>query len=191
MWLVYREETDGCRIMHGRNGLEYRLPELSHLSADGFCAENRMVYEFCGCYWTGHACLSFRDVGTMAGDTLTESFEQTMARLGQIMRVGHHVEVQWECEFENEILVRQPELKMHPVIEHEPLKTRDALYGGRTEAMRIYYKIREGESIQYCDIVSLYPYICKYFKFPVEHLVLHVGDAHQDKEAMLRKEGLM
>jgi hypothetical protein len=80
----------------------------------------------------------------MAGDTLAERYEQTMARLEQIMRVEHHVEVQWECELENEILVRQPELKMHPVVEHESLKTRDALYGGRTEAMRIHYKIKEG-----------------------------------------------
>jgi hypothetical protein len=40
-------------------------------------------------------------------------------------------------------------------------------------------------------LLSLYPYICKYFKFPVGHLVIHVGDACKDREACLRKEGLM
>jgi hypothetical protein len=62
MWLVYREQTDGCRIAYGRNGREYRLPELPHLSVEGFCGETRTVYEFTGCYWHGHTCLVFRDV---------------------------------------------------------------------------------------------------------------------------------
>ena len=43
MWLVYREQTDGCRIIHGRNRCEYRLPELPRLSVDGFCEETKTV----------------------------------------------------------------------------------------------------------------------------------------------------
>jgi hypothetical protein len=27
------------------------------------------------------------------------------------------------------------------------------------------------------DVMILYPYICKYFKFPVGHAVVHVGEA--------------
>jgi len=95
-------------------------------------------------------------------------------------------------EVDEEILKRHPDLKTHPVVLHSPLNTRDALYGGRTEAMRLHYKIREGEeTVQYVDVMILYPYICKYFKFPVGHPVIHVGDAYQDAEAMLRKEGLI
>ena len=41
MWLVYREQTDGFTIRHARNGREYRPPELTRLSVDGFCAETR------------------------------------------------------------------------------------------------------------------------------------------------------
>ena len=74
---------------------------------------------------------------------------------------------------------------------HTPLNTRDALYGGRTEAMRLHYKVKEGESIQSVDVISLYPFFCKYFKFPVGHPVLHVGDARRDMETVLQKEGLM
>ena len=37
----------------------------------------------------------------------------------------------------------------------------------------------------------IYPYICKYGKFPVGHPVVHVGDACKDKEACLRMEGLI
>ena len=65
---------------------------------------------------------------------------------------------------------RHPELKTHPVVGHSPIKTREALYGGRTEAMRLHYKVREGEgTIHYVDVMSLYTYVCKYFKFPVGH----------------------
>ena len=62
MWLVYREQLDGYRIMHGRNVREYGMPELPRLSVDGFCEETNNVNEFCGCYWHGHTCLPFPDV---------------------------------------------------------------------------------------------------------------------------------
>ena len=71
---------------------------------------------------------------------------------------------------------RKPQLLTHPLVSHSPLYTRDALYGGRTEAMRLHYRIKEDvETIQYCDVISLYPYVCKYFKFPIGHPVIHVG----------------
>ena len=81
MWLVYWEMMDGCKILHGRNGHEYRMPELPHLNVDGFLPGTKMVYEFCFCYYHGHACLYFRDVSTMAGAPLAEMYEHTMARL--------------------------------------------------------------------------------------------------------------
>ena len=47
------------------------------------------------------------------------------------------------------------------------------------------------KTVQYVDVIGLYPYVCKYFKFPVGHPVIHVGDACRDKEAILQKEGLV
>jgi len=81
MWLVYREKTDGGRmILHGRNGREYRLPEIPHFSVDGFCQETRTVNEFLGCYYHGHTCQPYRDVTTNKGDNLAERYESTMMR---------------------------------------------------------------------------------------------------------------
>jgi len=37
----------------------------------------------------------------------------------------------------------------------------------------------------------LYPYICKYFKLPVGHSIIHLGDECMDIEACLRKEVLI
>jgi G:T-mismatch repair DNA endonuclease (very short patch repair protein) len=156
MWLVYREQTDGCLIRHGRNGREYRLPELPTFSVDGFCAETNTVYELNGCYWHGHSCQPFRDTPTMAGDTLAERYEKSNARLAKITEAGYQAEVQWECDFDKGIIAAQPELEAHPILLHEPLNTRDAMYGSRTEAMRLHYKAAEGETIQYVDVMSLY-----------------------------------
>jgi hypothetical protein len=108
----------------------------------------------------------------LGGDTLAEHYEQAMGRIELIKRAGYRVIAQWECVFEE-----NPELLEHPIIKHEPLITRDALYGRRTKVIRLHYKIHEGKkSVQYCDVMILYTYICKYFKFPIGHPTIHICD---------------
>jgi len=58
--------------------------------------------------------------------------------------------------------------------------------GGPTEIIRLYYKVRENETIQYVDVMRLHPYISKYFKFPIGQPVFRMGDTCKDKEACLR-----
>jgi len=186
MWPIHMEETSGVQIMHCRNGREYRLPELPNFSVDGYCPETNKIYEFFGCFWYGHTCQPFRDVATLSGDNLAEGYEPTMSRLEQITRADYQVKVQWECEFEE-----KSDLLTHPVVRQTPLRTLDALYGGRTEAMRLHYKVRENVTIKYVDFMSLYPYICKYFKFPVGQPTDHVGDECKDTETCLRMDGLI
>jgi len=127
------------------------------------------VYEFNGCYFHGHMCQPFRDLPIeCGGGTLTERYEQTMFRLERIAKAGYQFEVKWECEFE-------PPEDMKVKEERLPLRTRDALYGGRTEAMLLHYQVKEGEeTIQYVEVMSLYPWVCKYFKFPVGHPTIHL-----------------
>jgi len=59
-------------------------------------------------------------------------------------RADKLVKVQWQCEFDD---ARGPEMLAHRIMQHSPLNTRDVLYGGRTEAMRLHYKARENETI--------------------------------------------
>ena len=121
MWLVYRDQLDGCRLMHGRNGRKYSLPALPRFSVDGFCEETNTVSEFCGCYWHSPTCLPFRDVNTGAGDTLAERYENTESRLEEITQAGYQIEDQWECDFDKGVLADHPELKTHPIVQHCPL----------------------------------------------------------------------
>ena len=143
MWLVKREQTDGCTIRHARNRHEYRPPELTRLSVDGFCAEMKTIDEFFGCLYYGHTCIPFHDVNTLGCDTLAQKYEQSMARLQRIIGAVYTVEVVLECQFDKDILPRHPELKHHPTGQHDSPKTLDVLYGGRTETMVLQYLIRD------------------------------------------------
>ena len=84
----------------------------------------------------------------------------------------------WGCEFINLISENtgiEKELSSHPNIKKSLLNIRDALYGGRTEATKTYCRAKQGEQINYVDVISLYPYICKYGNFPVGHPNVYVG----------------
>jgi hypothetical protein len=65
-----------------------------------------------------------------------------MARLEQITRASYVVEAIWECEFDEGIMAKHPELEEHPMMEHSPLNTRDALYG--VERRPCVFTIRYG-----------------------------------------------
>jgi G:T-mismatch repair DNA endonuclease (very short patch repair protein) len=178
--------------MHAGNGREYRLPELPNFSVEGFCEETRIICEFLGCYFHCHTCQPFRDVPTMGKETLAERYERTMTRIEQITQAGYEVKIVWECDFDRDGIVEEkPELLTHPIVQHTALNTRDALYGGRTEAICPYHTREGNETVQYCDIMSLYPYVCKYGKFPVGHPKIHVGDTCKDVAACQKMEGLM
>jgi hypothetical protein len=74
-------------------------------------------------------------------------------------------------------------------VEHLLLRTRDALYGGRTEAMRLHYRVQGEEAVQYADVMNLDPWVCKYFKFPVSSPTIHLEYDYIPN--MLAKEGLV
>jgi len=148
MWLLHVELTAGVKIMLGSNGREYNVPELPHCSVDGYCPEARTIYEFFGCYFHGQTCQPFRDVINTSGDSLAERYERTMSRLEQITRSGYLVKAQCDFEFDESVVVKQkPELITHPIVQQSPQRTRDALYGGRTETICLYHKARENETI--------------------------------------------
>ena len=58
----------------------------------------------------------------------------------------------------------------------DPLKPREALYGGRTNAIKLYNVTHGHEQIEYIDICSLYPLICKHGIFPVGHPKLYTKE---------------
>jgi hypothetical protein len=45
--------------------------------------------------------------------------------------------------------------------------------------------------IKYYDIMPLYPYICKYFKFPIGHPKVYVGNDCANISETIQKEGII
>jgi len=112
------------------------------------------------------------------------------ARLQKIKDAGYVVSI-WGCKF-RKLLRENPglenELCSHPYVKNSPINIQDALYGGRPEASKTYYRIKE-EEIHYVNVISLYPYICKYRKFPLGHPKVYVGaDCPSD---CLDREGII
>jgi len=35
IWLLHKEEIDMVKIMHSRNGRDFRIPEVPHFTVDG------------------------------------------------------------------------------------------------------------------------------------------------------------
>jgi len=165
------------KIIHGRNGREFKVPELPHFSVDGYGPEIRTIYEFFGCHWHGRTCQPVRYDTTLHGDALAERYDRTMSNMEQMTREGYLVKFQLESEFAD---AGRAELLAQSLVQKSKLRNRDALYGGRTEVMRLHYKARENETIQHVDIISLYPYLCKYFKFPVGQPTIHVACQRMD-----------
>jgi hypothetical protein len=68
-----------------------------------------------------------------------------MARLQKIKNAGYKVVSIWGCEF-RKLLRETPglenELGSHPFVKNTPINIRDALYGGRTEATKMWYKVK-------------------------------------------------
>ena len=93
-------------------------------------------------FYHGCKCQPMRDHKTLDEDTLAERYEKILSRIEKIAAAGYTVKVIWECEFDTAKIVEQKtELLTRPILRHSPLHTRDALYGGRTEALRLNYKI--------------------------------------------------
>jgi hypothetical protein len=88
MWLVYREQTDGCHIQHGRNGRECRLPELPDLSVDVSVRKQKQYMNLMAVIirvtHVKHSVTSLQ----WPANRLAEHYEKTMASLAQITQAG-------------------------------------------------------------------------------------------------------
>lgn len=191
-WMAWEEEKRHLQIQHAGNSREFKIPGIGKV--DGFDGER--VYEFQGCYFHGcPKCFPYKREEHLQedlSDSLHLRYERTKERMERIREQFDVVEM-WECEFDD--LKKKNKLQYLnslPSLNTIPLNPRDAFYGGRTGNSKTYYKCdkEEGEKIYYVDICSLYPWVCKYGKFPIGHPTIFVGNEECLKRGM-DAEGLL
>ena len=168
-WLKWLSHKHGIEIKHARNHGEQRVGPYK---VDGMYGKT--VFEFYGCLWHGHPlCFKEREKN-IPGSSLTveDAFQHTLQRKEYLEKAGYVLEEIWECEY-HRLLKTDPEMKVfvESVSIVDILDPREAFFGGRTNATRLFYEVPEGgkQQIRYRDVCSLYPWVCKYGKFPIGH----------------------
>ena len=171
-WLSYIYEKEGIFIQHVRNGGEKRV---GNYSLDGYCEETHTAYEFQGCYWHGKGfchvmytthgeknmnvffpflgcpeCHKNRGtVNSVNLKTMELLYKDTRRKVKYLKDQGFNVVQKWECELTKE---RKEDEEMDQFFEeHElvdPLQPRDAFFGGRTNAAKLFHQCQDNEKIK-------------------------------------------
>ena len=161
-WLEWLMARDGTKIRHANNLGEYKFGSYY---VDGYDETNDTIYEFHGCYFHGcQKCYSPETFNQVLQATMKSIYNRHCNRMTYLKKSAKHVVEIWECEFDKLNMLKEINVKIR-----KPLSPRDALFGGRTNALRLHYKVQDDEKIKYVDFTSLYPYVQKYCRYPVGH----------------------
>ena len=84
--------------------------------------------------------------------------------MNTLKKAGYNVVQMWEHDFDEKYRTDDEYRKTVESFwpHREPIKPREALFVGRTNAIKLYHEVKENEEIKYIDICPLYPYVCKY-----------------------------
>lgn len=164
IWLKHISVTKDLNILHALNGKEKQIDQYK---LDGWCDATQTGYEFHGCVFHGcQKCYSPDTYNAILNETMGNTYERHLKRIEFLKSRISLVEL-WECEFDKMVKTDQcfkdfvkSEQSFHP-----PLNPRNALAGGRTNAIVLHYRGSAG----YVDFTSLYPYVQKYGIFPIDH----------------------
>ena len=163
------------RIAHAGNQGERRLnhgPSHQYL-VDGYDDVTQTVYQFQGCF--SHGCITdfpnrHQRHPWHDGKTMHNVRQATAQQSQSIQALGYPLKEMWECEW-NRLKKNHPDIQqfVKNLDISTPLNPRDAFFGGRTNAIKLYHRVEPGEQIWYVDVCSLYPWVNKNGTYPVGH----------------------
>ena len=172
-WLDFMQKSRENEILR-----EYKL--LNYF-VDGFIPQTKECLEFWGCFFHGcNRCYSSNRhsiINPFNGLSMTDLYNKTQEKILRLKINGFKITSIWECELK--ILIKgDKQIKMffdnhsrnYELSKYTPyLLPRDALYGGRTNAVKLFHSIENEEKIRYYDFTSLYPYVVKNGSYPIGH----------------------
>lgn len=169
-WLMYVSHTENIAIQHALRGGEKKVG-LYYL--DGYaCVDGKNIaFEFQGCFYHGcPVCYKETDSNEVTNTTYGQLYYTSVVKQRYLQACGFTIRLMWEHEWQAMI---KTDVQLQEYLKNmqfpEPLDPRDALYGGRTNAIKLYHKAEPGETINYYDFTSLYPFVNKTKKYPVGH----------------------
>ena len=148
------------------------------VTVDGYCEATNCVYEFHSCYY--HGCPAHyessaptphrvRKTTNHKGETVYKQMKfgnllsNTITRMENIKEAGFNVVEMWECKWDN-ICKKFHLPTSKKELEHiKCLIPRDAYFGGRTNAVKLYYRCDGPEAIHYLDVTSMSNHRAKFW----------------------------
>ncbi|XP_035981580.1 uncharacterized protein LOC118556952 [Fundulus heteroclitus] len=170
-WLEWVAQERGIFIQHALNKGEKKIGPY-HIDGYAEVRGVKIAFEFNGCFFHGcPTCFPPDQICPLRRVCFETFHSATMERARLLQSVyGVQLEVIWEHDW---ILMKDshPGLKrfLQSFNAPEPLSPRNALYGGRTCALRLRYTAGEEESVHYVDFTSLYPYVNANCPYPLGH----------------------
>ena len=166
--------THRHHLQHVGNAGEYHILGTKY-TVDGFHYETNTVYEFHGCFW--HGCPNCYPVRhethlRLCNRTMQDVYEKTQAKIATILEKGYNVIEMWECQWSK---LKQTNPDVQTYVDSlqfvEPLNPRNAFCGGRTNAIKLYYRVTPDQKIHDVDYTSPYPWVNKTCVYPRGHPV--------------------
>lgn len=171
-WLEWLQYTHGIQLEHARNVGEHRVKGTTY-TVDGYHPSSHTAYEYLGCFWHGcpdcysGRCQTHRQ---LLDRSMADAHEATNRRHDVLRQQGYRVVTMRECQWKRH---KEQDAALHHYIDQlqlqDPLVPREAFFGGRTNAIRLYYQIAAGETIRYYDYTNLYPWVNKTGRYPISH----------------------
>ncbi|TPX53505.1 DNA-directed DNA polymerase [Powellomyces hirtus] len=168
-WLEYLRDTQYADMQHSLRGREKWIKRDGgkKFFVDGFSPSSNTVFEFNGCEF--HGCDVCKDpkAKNHKGYTYESLQRYTLDKKTELLTLGYKYVSISECAFEADCSLLEYMINNDIDLEYtKPLDPRDAFFGGRTNASKLYYKCNPDEQIKYCDFTSLYPYINATGEYP-------------------------
>ena len=171
-WLLWEEKKLGRQIRSAMNEGEFSIVGTKY-HVDGYDPQSRTCYEYNGCFWHGcRSCFPNRDEKhqRLGERSMEAARKDTEKKKQALLKRGYQVKEIWACEWD---LEKQNNEECQDYVKTlqfvEPLNPRQAFFGGRTNATKLYHQCKADEQIEYADIVSEYPTVLKYRDFPAKH----------------------
>ena len=183
LWLKYLSESKNIFIQHSKNIGELQIGKYF---VDGYDSSTNTIYEFHGCLFHGcQKCYLENTWNSFKQETMKTTYSKHLERINFLKNNSNNATIieMWECDW-NKLCKNDDHLKSFLINNQikDNLIPRDALYGGRTNAIKLYHNCEFDEMIKYYDFTSLYPYVQKYGIFPIGHPTIITENFDYDKK---------
>ncbi|XP_037603314.1 uncharacterized protein LOC119474981 [Sebastes umbrosus] len=175
-WLEYVARTENIEMQHAINRGEQ---QFGPYFVDGYNPATNTCYEFAGCFF--HRCVKYHvqaDLNPVTKVSYGELYRAFNEKINKLeTQHGLRSVVMWECEWG---LLSKSNSAVQTFLttykKTERLDSRQALFGGCTNAMKLYHMVENDEKIWYYNFTRLYPTVQAKKLYPVGHPQVIHGD---------------